>query len=404
MRGPLRYSLTILSLAASFAPLIAIAADPPGSLPVSTAVKSLLIANTESRQANDSAAMIRPEPPPATLPAERLPQYQMGYRRSDSLASSEFEDGEIRFLLAAPAVVREVGRPLLVRLAVEVDGEPFPNARQQKVDSAYDLTTEPGELLRRYAAAIGEPIAGEEADWLLTHWIDGPQLLLLHPYFQRFRADQRPAYQVLDQDRDGTVSQQEFSAAVESFQKCDANRDDIVDVLEIAKSAAALRDPAVVAVESPLLMLLSDLQQVTQDDPAWPTVYADYDADQDGLIREGEIDALRQQSPDIELAVRFNTTAAGKSTLTLVSVSPDFLQGIETTSSSDGLNVKIAGTTFSFSAVQVRAADQISLGAVIDGYPLLPELDPNDDGRFTIRELRNSTHGCVRTIWMGMAN
>jgi Ca2+-binding EF-hand superfamily protein len=31
---------------------------------------------------------------------------------------------------------------------------------------------------------------------------------------------------------------------------------------------------------------------------------------------------------------------------------------------------------------------QVSLGAVVDGYPLLSGLDPNDDGRFTIRELR----------------
>jgi hypothetical protein len=43
---------------------------------------------------------------------------------------------------------------------------------------------------------------------------------------------------------------------------------------------------------------------------------------------------------------------------------------------------------YQFSAVQAAASDQISLGAVVDGYPLLPSLDPNDDGRFTIRELR----------------
>ena len=34
---------------------------------------------------------------------------------------------------------------------------------------------------------------------------------------------------------------------------------------------------------------------------------------------------------------------------------------------------------------------QISIGAVVDGYPLLPDLDPDGDGRFTIRELRSLT-------------
>ena len=36
----------------------------------------------------------------------------------------------------------------------------------------------------------------------------------------------------------------------------------------------------------------------------------------------------------------------------------------------------------------VQPSDQISIGAVNDGYPMLPDLDPNDDGRLTVRELR----------------
>jgi Ca2+-binding EF-hand superfamily protein len=43
------------------------------------------------------------------------------------------------------------------------------------------------------------------------------------------------------------------------------------------------------------------------------------------------------------------------------------------------------------SAIQLQTGDQVSLGAVSDGYPMLPVLDPNDDGRFTIRELRGIT-------------
>ena len=52
------------------------------------------------------------------------------------------------------------------------------------------------------------------------------------------------------------------------------------------------------------------------------------------------------------------------------------------------MTVTIDGNTVDFLAVQGSKSDQISLGAVNDGYPILPVVDPNDDGRFTIRELR----------------
>jgi hypothetical protein len=54
-----------------------------------------------------------------------------------------------------------------------------------------------------------------------------------------------------------------------------------------------------------------------------------------------------------------------------------------------GITLSIAGTPVIFQAVQSAASDQISIGVVNDGYPLLPALDPNDDGRLTLRELRS---------------
>ena len=52
------------------------------------------------------------------------------------------------------------------------------------------------------------------------------------------------------------------------------------------------------------------------------------------------------------------------------------------------ISLPIGGTTVAFSAVQSDASDQISIGAINDGYPILPVIDPNEDGRFTIRERR----------------
>jgi hypothetical protein len=48
-------------------------------------------------------------------------------------------------------------------------------------------------------------------------------------------------------------------------------------------------------------------------------------------------------------------------------------------------------TLLELSAIQAQNladTDQISLGAVRDGFPLLPAIDVNEDGRLTVRELR----------------
>ena len=421
------------------------AAEDPQSLPVSAAVKSLTTPRAASMPAEDVMEMARAEPPAATLPDERLPQYQMRYQRRELLSHRENEQGEIRFLLTLPAATGEASRPLLVRVVVRIDQEPFSVRRRERINSllasldaptelggeveakapaptdtdgdddkgvvevsdaeasdsseqdatpmpqiaAYQLASESDEFVRRYASAIGEEISPEEADFLLSHWTDGPTLLLLHPYFQSFRANQRPVYQILDRDRDGRVSDQELSAAVASFQKCDTNRDDIVDALEIVKSAKALgSDDAAAAPASPLLLLLADLQQVAQDDSALFAAVKMFDTDQNGQIDASEIDLLENQSPDIDLIVEFDTGDSQKSKLTVVSTSPELKAAVAKPSFTDGVDVKVGDTTINFSAVQDSATDQVSLGAVVDGYPLLPVLDPNDDGRFTIRELR----------------
>jgi len=55
------------------------------------------------------------------------------------------------------------------------------------------------------------------------------------------------------------------------------------------------------------------------------------------------------------------------------------------------LTLLVGRTWLELSAVQSASGgriDQISFGAVSDGYPLLPEIDANEDGRLTVRELK----------------
>ncbi|MEZ6088355.1 MAG: hypothetical protein R3C05_10085 [Pirellulaceae bacterium] len=443
---------------------------------VSVAVKQVG-QSTQASQSNEAAQMMSmaPTPPPSTLPAERLPQYRIGYKLTDGMLNSHITKGIARFVLTDPMILEHVGRPVLLEATITIDGIPFTKLREQKVSTllaearrlsdppedgvvdetasvaetdiaeatdesestdpsepsdnsesndesesqgnsdepeqadqppkkpvspatvqAYQLTSNSAELLKRYADAIGESIDEAEAGWLSTHWDTGPALLVLRPYFQSFRGQQRPAFVVLDRDRDGVISSSELNVAEDSVRRCDANRDDIVDVLEIAKAAEGLRDPTVTAeATGPLLWMLPDLIGVSEQDLHLYQALSPYDTNQNGHIEAAEVDALNELPPDIRFTVAFDREASKSSVLQVVSVNEELNMTAKGNTQGDSIDVATRGVTFCLSAIQSASvgepSDQVAMGAVVDGYPLLPELDPNDDGRLTIRERRGLT-------------
>ncbi|MCG8650572.1 MAG: calmodulin, partial [Pirellulales bacterium] len=133
---------------------------------------------------------------------------------------------------------------------------------------------------------------------------------------------------------------------------------------------------------------LADLESVTPDDASLLAILQPLDADRNGRFDLAEVERLRSRPPDLDLLVRFDNEDAKKSELSLLAVADDLDAAHDGDSALGGVDVVIGQTTINFSAVQASASDQISLGAVVDGYPLLPGLDPNDDGRFTLRERR----------------
>ena len=245
---------------------------------VSASVKALATPTTTAMDA--MAQPMGDAPPPVTLPGQILPQYQTEYSRVRSLNSREA--GETLLILDVPSLSSQLGRPLLLSLKVELNQADLQSVHRKRLDSmvneqstvrsskgtvadidagetdaaqvssdesidaapipendasdspqestgiateqstaAYDLTTDPEELARRYATATGQSIEDTEADWLLTHWSKGPTLLLLRPYFQSFRSGERPAFRVLDRNEDGLLSPQEIEEARESLARCD---------------------------------------------------------------------------------------------------------------------------------------------------------------------------------------
>lgn len=386
--------------------------------------------------------------PQPTLPGGKLPQYQLESQRRVAETSAQIEDRTLRFLLALPA------EPVLVEARITIDGEAFRKKREQRVREtlqaalqppaeiepevvplraekpaiataegeveeeaeteteelvssipAYESAASHIEKLRRYISFIGREPSLDEVRWFFIDRLDGPTLLLLKDSFQAFRADQAPIFHILDRNRDGALSSAEIGQAMESFLDCDLNRNEVVDYLEINEAA---NDPrlrsANLTSTSALLYLLPTEESASEtyydllsryDTPQAQatSLPARFDADSNGLWDAEELEHLRTMPADITIEVSFDSTARSNSAL---SVSEESLRRLK----AQQLTAEIVNTSIVLhlpdcelwlSAIQLQAGDQISIGTVIDGYPMLPMLDPNDDGRFTIRELRSVT-------------
>lgn len=427
-----RFGYCLLGLAISGGVPNRTHADLP--LPISTSVRTVRSVSAPETPAGVLSAAPLPAAPPVTLPGERLPQYQISNYQSEVFQKTLDADRGIRFLLNTSGIVEALGRPLLIRARYQIDGQWYDQWRHQQAEalvtasgdvevsdseavsgsesvqasaadgqppidespideppteSEYQLARDPDEIARRYAAAIGGEVSKNEADWLLSQWIEGPQVLRLHPYFQSFRGAQRPAFVVLDRDSDGVLSNAELETAVASLKRCDANRDDIVDVTEISRTAGALQ-PSIgeTPVPPPLLTLLFEWEGITREHSPRYADCKDFDQNQDGTLDAVDIESLLTRGPDLDILIEFQSERTDEAKLSVLAVGEAVKSQVSLKNSDDAISVVLEDITLDVTAVQEGDSTQVSLGAVVDGYPLLPSLDPNNDGRLTLRELR----------------
>ncbi len=268
------------------------------------------------------------------------------------------------------------------------------------------------ERIERYSTAIGGKPTVEEVRWLMSEWIDGPVLLFLNDNFQRFRADQQPAFRVLDRDQDGRISAEELEHCVVSFQECDADRNDVVEATELTERADGMGEQVKTSSHGKLIYRLpqeSDatafLKRLTEHYASHPTAAsatngnatAAFDKDGNGAISPEELQTLKVRPADIQLRLDLNTGTPDTSMISIAGFSEEFSTlAARSTRNASSLMLAFDSFYLEFLGAQQGSAngpngigaDQISLGAVNDGYAMLPEADPNSDGRFTIRELR----------------
>lgn len=403
--APRRLDWLLCALIALLAAVPAASAQDSGlALPIVAPVKVLPSSPPAPAVTMETMAAEENRPQP-TLPGGKLPQYQL--EDSSRFHSGTGEEARVRFILA----LRQ--HPVIVEAEITIDGRPFPMAREQRIEQVLGALEQPAdsnaadsdaESLRRYFAASTQPATADEIRWLLTQWRDGPVLLPLRDNFQRFRAGERPVFDVLDRNRDGRIAADELEEAAQSMTECDLNRDGIVDYAEIARVA---RDPRLQAAaqhgpgklifavpdetsaSSTYRRLAAGYAAPVEAGSGGPALVPRFDGNGDGRFDADELRALQSGQPDVRLVVSFDSGDAAQSTIRVTELNAPASDAIlpegaaETT-----ISLPLGGDAVVFSALQNAASDQVSFGAVLDGYPLLPEIDPNDDGRLTIREMR----------------
>lgn len=314
----------------------------------------------------------------ASLPQTKMPQYQV----ASSVHSDLADDGVLHWRL------RVGERTVKIETALRIDQKPFQFSRRDalarvlttstdevsqaeaKQGPPFTLATTPSELLRRYALATQRDLASidiAEARRLVSEMLLGPELLMVKSRFQAFRAQQRPYFAVLDRDRDGVLSADEIQSAEISFIQCDTNRNDIVEIEEIEEAAKYPR-------------------QKTQADDAISLGNVDATSEPFELMSSNDLISFE---PELVFEIDFSSTDPGGSSLTLVRAEPS----LEAECSVNGhqIDVHLDQRLVTFGIIQSEqepGQDQISVGAVVDGYPLVLAGDPNADGRITIRERR----------------
>ena len=296
------------------------------------------------------------------------------------------------------------------------------NADVSDSDAAAPRSNEQSPSVARLARYLkAQPDTDQnQARWLLAQWTPGPALLELRDGYAAERAGLAPVWKFLDINHDGELSVEEFSSAEERLINADLDGNESVDITELRRVASsgvkAKRSHSIRVDTTPTQMLVTlgphtdfdalffdiaeyyaaDQALAADDCEASPELIERIDVNENGVWDADETSRLLEISPDVTLQVRFGKSDDTESGLSIQQLSPALGPADEKlVATENAVAVDLERSYLELSAAEAGnvparvSHDQVAIGAVLDGYPLLRILDGNNDRRLSLRECKS---------------
>jgi hypothetical protein len=269
------------------------------------------------------------------------------------------------------------------------DGEPDAQAEPDIQYVATSTRSAPTlrERILAYAAAAGDALNRDELHWLLADWGPGPEVVMLNASLSWERAGDAPLLAYLDVDHDGVLSPEEIEQIETLLAKADANGDDVIEAGELRRRAVD-RFKLPYAVGYPLLVVVDGNTDWDAVAMQVDQLYGKDDSDL-GDLASTELSArLNESRADLSLRVNFGSSSG----ISIVSADGSGSTLTPAVSASPkSVRAAVGNARFEFvasagGATTDQAGTQVSLGAAIDGGDVTALVDHDGDGRLTRRE------------------
>ena len=214
-----------------------------------------------------------------------------------------------------------------------------------------------------------------EARWLLSEWIPGPSVLFLKHGFAAERSRKSPVFTALDIDTNGRLSKDELAASQDRLLSFDRDENGVVELSELAKRSSKHTGTYWFSTE-----LLKQVGGNTSEELI----------PNNKPITTEQFDAL----PAIELRASLGKPKSEPPRLELLHVDARITKQSEYAktlfASEDALVIERPKYRIEIVACQAptfaESLGQVSVGAVIDGYPIWRALDTDGNTRLERQE------------------
>lgn len=287
------------------------------------------------------------------------------------------------------------------------DNIPLVTAQSRQTSSLF-------KRLINYLAADQSTAEREEVRWLLAEWTGGPALMTLSPAFAWRRADIAPLWQALDSDADQQLSSEEIKQAAATLRRADIDRNEILDLSELSKlgkenatQQGTAGYPLVVVLDAQTdwRALRQHLQAAyaEQSKDVGPLPLIERIGHGDRTVELADLMNLLSLEPDLVYRVAFENEDATLQLLAIGNHNSTDDSGSQSwqlhSSTNEVVTIERRETYMELTAAQGEIDEenasgdmqqtQVSVGAVVDGYPLFRLLDHDNNRQLTLRERRS---------------